>query len=123
MLNATNRPSRLMSRSIEEPGSGCTASGETLTGLAYVRWAAVVDLDPESDRAGLSSAVLPALQAVRHVSVFGNNRQIAPAASSTNWLMGNGWHSRSEHGRIFERRWAIPHVPRNDRQFARSVPA
>jgi hypothetical protein len=72
------------------------ANRETLIGLAYARWAAVVDLDPESDRAGLSNAVLPTLQAVRHVSVFGSNRQIAPPASSTNWLMGNGWHSRSE---------------------------
>jgi tetratricopeptide (TPR) repeat protein len=64
--------------------------------LASVRWAGVVDLDPESDLTGLSHALLPTLQANRHVSQFGKNWQSTSAASSTNWLMANGWRSRDE---------------------------
>ncbi len=63
---------------------------------ASCRWASVIDLDPESDLTGLSKALLPTLQANRHVSQFGKNWQLTAASTSTNWLMANGWLSRDE---------------------------
>lgn len=71
-------------------------ASEGLGVLASCRWAGVIDLDPESDLTGLSKALLPTLQANRHVSQFGKNWQLTAASTSTNWLMANGWLSRDE---------------------------
>lgn len=71
-------------------------SSPHLIGLAHSRWLGVLDLDPDSDVGGVASAVVPNLQKIRHVSVFGKNKQMASPLSATNWLMANGWSTRGE---------------------------
>ncbi|MGQ5633888.1 P-loop NTPase [Streptomyces sp. EWL5.16] len=67
-----------------------------LAALAHCGWAAVIDLDPDSDDIGLSSLVAPDLAERRHVSVFGENRELVSPDNATNWLMANGWASHDE---------------------------
>ncbi|MFG2680945.1 hypothetical protein [Streptomyces sp. NPDC048392] len=67
-----------------------------LAALAHCGWAAVIDLDPASDDEGLSSLVVPSLAERRHVSVFGENRELVPPENATSWLMANGWTSHDE---------------------------
>ncbi|MBT1186132.1 hypothetical protein HET69_19535, partial [Streptomyces sp. CJ_13] len=76
-----------------------------LGALAHCGWATVIDLDPDSDANGLSSAVVPDLEEQRHVSVFGSNRRPVPPASATNWLMANGWTSRDEPTAESDEQW------------------
>ncbi|WP_406005327.1 hypothetical protein OG440_03470 [Streptomyces sp. NBC_00637] len=67
-----------------------------LAALAHCGWAAVFDLDPDSDDNGLSSVVVPSLEERRHVSVFGENHRLVPPGNATNWLMANGWTTHDE---------------------------
>ena len=64
--------------------------------LAQCDWAAVIDLDPESDASGMASTVIEHLRLRRHVSAFGANTQVTGPRRATNWLMANGWHSHGE---------------------------
>lgn len=89
---------------------------ERLAALGACHWAAVIDLDPQSDKTGLSSVVEPVLHELRHVSVFGENAEVTPPEVATNWLMANGWAS---HGEIaatsaddWRRRGYLPRVRR-----------
>jgi hypothetical protein len=69
---------------------------ETLACLAFCRWAAVIDLDAQSDENGLAHIVIPVMRTRRHVSLFGENQQLTSPDSATNWLMANGWHRLHE---------------------------
>ncbi|MER5938642.1 hypothetical protein ABT121_15110 [Streptomyces sp. NPDC001928] len=76
-----------------------------LAALAHCGWAAVIDLDPDSDDNGLASAVVPGLADRRHVSVFGGNPRLVPPDSATNWLMANGWTSHDEPSAESDDEW------------------
>ncbi|KMO66808.1 hypothetical protein [Mycolicibacterium chubuense] len=64
--------------------------------LATMRIAAVVDLDPDSDTEGLLGALGDYLRVSRRLNVFGSNENFVSTRRSTNWLMANGWSTRSE---------------------------
>lgn len=76
-----------------------------LAALAHCGWAAVIDLDPDSDNDGLSGVVVPGLEERRHVSVFGENSGEVSPASATNWLMANGWKSHDEQAAEDDDQW------------------
>jgi hypothetical protein len=71
-------------------------AADRLAALGGCRWAAVIDLDPDSDAGGMLSMVEPALRELRHVSVFGKNVERTAPDVATNWLMANGWRSHGE---------------------------
>ncbi|WP_157472600.1 hypothetical protein [Frankia sp. EAN1pec] len=82
-----------------------TSADEQLNSFAACQWAAVMDLNPESDETGLARAILPSLRSRRHVSMFGENRQLTSPGESTNWLMANGWRSRNEPTASSDAEW------------------
>src|ERR1035437_6305566 len=64
--------------------------------IGHLPWAAVVDLDPESDTAGLESTAGPVIEKLRSLALFGLDSQPVSFARGTAWLMAGGWTSRSE---------------------------
>jgi tetratricopeptide (TPR) repeat protein len=80
-------------------------AADGLVALAQGKWAAVIDLNPESDVNGLSSILLEQLEKVRHVSVYGSNGQSVKPVNATNWLMANGWSSHGEATTTSDEAW------------------
>ncbi|WP_461666718.1 P-loop NTPase [Gordonia sputi] len=64
--------------------------------LATVRPALIVDLDPDSDTEGLYASLNAFLASRTRISQFGFNESLTDPATTTNWLMANGWTTRSE---------------------------
>ncbi|MET9117321.1 hypothetical protein ABZX38_24435 [Streptomyces longwoodensis] len=81
------------------------AARPELTALAHCSWAAVIDLDPDSDAQGLSTMVVSGLEERRHVSVFGESSRPVPPGTATNWLMANGWTSHDETTAESDAQW------------------
>lgn len=69
---------------------------EKVETLATLRVATVIDLDPESDENGLHAALGAYLSVSRRLNIYGSNEHLVDRSRSTNWLMANGWATRSE---------------------------
>ncbi|TAG01784.1 MAG: hypothetical protein EAZ43_10770 [Betaproteobacteria bacterium] len=64
--------------------------------LGFLPWAAILDMDPESEANGLHSAASHVLSKRRSVSWFGKERLQVNFQRGTAWMMANGWPSRNE---------------------------
>ncbi|MGA8025644.1 MAG: hypothetical protein WB992_00760 [Bryobacteraceae bacterium] len=67
--------------------------------LGLLPWAAVIDLDPESDQKGLQASAGPNLGKLRALQMFGKDWTSVNLAKGTAWMMAGGWKS---HGELVE---------------------
>lgn len=72
------------------------SSATSLGSLGNLPWAAVVDLDPNSDHDGLYSQAGPVLAASRAVHVYSDESPTADIRRGTMWLMSGGCRLRRE---------------------------
>jgi hypothetical protein len=64
--------------------------------LGFLPWAAIFDMDPESEANGLHLSASGVLSKRRSVSWFGKERIQVNFQRGTAWMMANGWPSRKE---------------------------
>jgi hypothetical protein len=78
----------LVSGSLKGPGDRSS--------LGFLPWAAVIDLDPQSEDDGLHASASAVLSKRRSLSWFGKDRLPVNFQRGTAWMMANGWPSRKD---------------------------